>query len=203
MLEHVTASPLTWPEGWARSKLQVDSRFGRHDSRVTIAKAIKGILHELELMGIPDWNVIISTNLKLKKSDALPISNQREPDDTGVSVWWRDGEHRKAIALDKFNRTADNLWAIAKTIEAMRGIGRWGSGEILERTFNGFTALPAPDQVGRPWRDVLDYYGDDIDDANVAYKIARSKAHPDNSGSQDQFYEVNKAWAQAEKELSK
>ncbi len=203
MSEHITASPLTWPAGWQRTTEPARSRFGKYHKPISIAKATGHVLHELKLMGIPNSNVIISTDLRLR-NDGLPYSVQREPEDKGIAVWWKKGEQQRVIALDKYERIADNLWAVVKTIEAMRGIERWGSGEILERTFTGFNALPSPESMNAPrWRDVLDYYGDDIDDANVAYKIARSKAHPDNGGALEKFHLVNKAWKQAEAELKK
>jgi hypothetical protein len=202
MSEHITAYPLCWPDGWKRTRFPERSRFGKWNKPISIARATNELLHELKLMGYPDSKVIISTNLKLRKGDGLPMSSQREPDDKGVSVWFGSGDKQRVIALDKYDRIADNLWAVAKTIEAMRGIERWGSGEILERTFTGFNALPGPDSVSaRSWRDVLDYFGNDIHEANAAYKKARSRCHPDNGGSADEFYAINKAWAQAEMEI--
>ncbi len=198
MSEHITASPLTWPDGWKRTRLPVTSQFANH----SISKATKFIIDELGRMGIRDWNVIISTDLRLR-NDGLPYSSQREPDDKGAAVWWKDGKDQRVIALDKYNKISDNLYAIGKTIEAMRGIKRWGGSEILDRTFTGFTSLPSPDHVAaRSWRDVLDYYGDDLQEANKAFKIARSKAHDDKGGNTDLFYKVNQAWAEAEKELN-
>lgn len=201
-MDHVTASPLCWPQGWKRSISKESSRFGKWNKPVSIAKATDFVLEELRRMGIPDYNVIISTDLKLR-NDGLPYSSQRDPNDKGCSVWWKDGSKQMVLALDKYDRIADNLYAIGKTVEAMRGIERWGSGEILERTFTGFQALPDPSNATvEGWRQILDYYGNDIKEANSAYKVARKKAHPDHGGSSDQFYKVNEAWAKAEAELS-
>ncbi len=197
MTDHITASPLTWPDGWKRTLAPEESRFHKH----SIDKATNFVLGELNRMGVNDGNVIISTDLKLRQ-DGLPYSNQRVPDDKGAAVWWGSGDEQRVIALDKYDRIADNIYAIGKTIEAMRSIKRWGGGEILDRTFTGFTSLPSPDHVvARSWRDVLDYYGDDLMEANKAFKVARSSAHDDKGGNTDLFYEVNQAWAAAEKEL--
>ena len=152
-------------------------------------------------MGIPYFNVIISTNLELK-NDGLPRSKQKIIKDKGVAVWWKEGEQQRVIALDKYNRIADNIYAVAKTIEAMRGIERWGSGEILERTFTGFNALPSPETVSVPsWRNVIEYFGDNLVDAKLAYKQMSSKHHPDRGGDVDHFNLINRAWLQAETEL--
>lgn len=198
MPEHITASPLTWPDGWKRTKTKVRSQF----KSPSIEKATRFVIEELGRMGIGDWNIIISTDLQLRR-DGLPYSKQRAPEDIGASVWWKDkNDVRRVIALDKYDRIADNIHAIGKTIEAMRGIERWGSGEILERTFTGFDALPGPDHVvGRFWRDVLDYYGDDLCEAENAYRKARMDAHPDQGGTDEGFHEVMQAWEQAQAEL--
>ena len=198
-LENVTSYPLQWPEGWKRTRSPVSSRFGTYKNPVTIHQATQFVLDELRKMGIPDWNVIISSNLTLR-NDGLPYSNQRTPDDIGVSVWWKHGKGRKVIALDKYDKIADNLYAVGKTIEAMRGIERWGSGEILERTFEGFEALPSPDKIG--WRQVLGYQGDSRSECKKIYLRKIKESHPDNGGSASAAAAINDAWAQAEQELS-
>ena len=208
MPEHITASPLTWPEGWKRTKVRKSSQFKTKKSvgygfdNITIAKAVNFVLEELHRMGVPDFKVIISTDLKLRQ-DGLPISKQRKPEDVGAAVWWKEDGNQRVLALDKYERIADNIYAIGKTIEALRGIERWGSGEILERAFTGFDALPGPDHViARSWRDVLDYYGDDLKEAETAFRKATMKTHPDrDGGSETAFHEVTQAWEQARGEL--
>lgn len=193
--ENISSSPLQWPEGWKRSPLRVSSAFKNH----SIAYAVEEVLSELRRMGIADYNVIISTNLKLRL-DGLPYSNQIAPEDVGVSVWWKDGKGRKVIALDKYERVADNLYAVAKTIGAMRGIDRWGSGEILERTFEGFAALPNPDTTS--WRDVLGYEGNSRRICKNIYIQKIRESHPDNGGDPSAAAAINVAWEQAKKELN-
>lgn len=84
----------------------------------------------------------------------------------------------------------------------MRGIERWGGGEILNRTFTGFTALPSPDQASLPnWRIVLDYHGNSKTEARARYRQARKLAHPDHGGTDEQFHAVEQAWDQAREAL--
>lgn len=204
MEEHITASPLCWPPGWKREKKQIRSRFGTWKKPVTIYAATTLILDQLRLMTpkVPSWNVIISTDLRLR-NDGLPYSGQREPDEKGAAVWWRpnqDSEEMKVLALNKYDRIADNLYAIGKTLESLRSIERWGSGEIIERTFTGFVALPYI-TTPQPWRDVLGFEGNDIVGAEEAYRRARSKAHPDKGGSTELYQAVIDAWSQAINEL--
>lgn len=199
-MNQTTAYPLCWPTGWKRTHVQISSRFGKWQKPVTIAHATNTILDELRKMGIGDWNVIISTNLRLKQ-DGFPYSNQRDPDDVGASVWWKDCGHQRVIALNQYDRVADNLYAIGKTIEAMRDIDRWGGGEMLERTFTGFTALPNPDKTD--WRTVLGVgESNSIKLIKINYRELVSLYHPDKEGSDtDKFIEARKAYEQAKKEL--
>jgi len=201
--ENITSSPLQWPHGWKRSVQYVSSKFSRKVSSyrrrdISIGEATQFLLDELRKMGIPDFNVIISSNLRLRM-DGLPYSNQVNPNDVGIAVWWRDGKSRKVIALDKYDRIADNLYAVGKTIEAMRGIDRWGSGEILERTFEGFEALPNPDKT--TWRDVLGYQGNSLSDCQKIYRVKIKESHPDNGGDVSAAAAINVAWDEAQLEL--
>jgi len=194
-MDTISASPLCWPQGWQRSVYEVSSRFGHYTKPISIAKAVNTVLDELRKMGIDKEDVIISTDLQLR-NDGRPRSNQRQPDDKGASVWWKDGEKQQVIALDKYDTIADNIYAIGKTIEAMRGIERWGSGEILERTFTGFQALT--DQSGGAWWAVLgvDEFADNKE-IIAAYKYLRSKYHPDKpDGDRELFEAVQKAYGQ-------
>lgn len=199
MSDEITAYPLTWPEGWKRAGTIIDAQFDR--SR-TIAQAIQFTLKQLELMNVPSWDVIISSDLKLRR-DGLPYSNQPKPIDKGVSVWWKKNQKQQVIALNQYSRIEDNIYAIGKTLEAMRSIKRWGSGEIIERTFTGFQALPNPD-AEKDWRDVLQVGTPcTLEECERNYKLLRRTAHPDHTGgSDDKFIELQRAIQQARKELS-
>lgn len=198
-MDHITSSPLCWPQGWPRTRNAKHSNFGKAGGRPTIHRATQFVLDQLRMMGIPSWQVIVSSDLQLRR-DGLPYSNQRPPEDQGIAVWWKDGDQQRVIALDQYSRIEDNLHAIGKTLEAMRGIKRWGGGEILNRTFSGFTALPAPAEAD--WRGVLEYTGNSLEEARAQYRIKRKSAHPDHGESSEQFHAVEQAWQQAQNELS-
>lgn len=198
MSDHITASPLCWPEGWKRAASHKSSRFNKKRSsgwgsdNITIGQAVEFTLDELRKMGIPDVNVIISTDLKLRL-DGLPYSNQKQPTDKGTAVWWKDGKEQRVIALDQYDRIADNIYAIGKTIEAMRGIERWGGGEILNRTFTGFTALP--DLGEESWQSILEM-GDLViskENINSQFKKLAMKHHPDRGGDPEIFKKLGNA----------
>lgn len=122
-----TAYPLSWPIGWPRNKSTVRSRFGTWRNKPSVARSRDVVIAELKRAGVADWKVVISTNLPLRR-DGLPYSNQKEPDDTGAAVYWKDRKGKQLVlACDKYDTVGDNLYAIGKTIEATRGIERWGS----------------------------------------------------------------------------
>jgi hypothetical protein len=141
-------------------------------------------------------NIIISSNLTLRR-DGLPYADQRRVDDPGVAVYFRRKGADVCFACDRWDTVADNMRAIEKTIEALRGIARWGTGDMMEAAFRGFEALPAPS-----WRDDLGLGPDaTIEDAETSYRKRARSAHPDAGGSEDDMARLNSAISQARSEL--
>lgn len=205
----IPAYPLQWPEGWKRTDAhrRARAKFGRqaqscHGSwkireGLTIAQAVRRVRDELGRMGIRDDDLVISTNLELRL-DGLPRSNQREPSDPGVSVYWtqKRGDAPRCMAIDRYDRVADNLAAIAATLDAMRAIERHGGAEILNRAFTGFAALPNGSTAH--WSDVLDVPATaSRAEIEAAYRRLRSLHHPDKGGDAEQFDRIQKAYAEA------
>lgn len=192
------AYPLAWPIGWRRTSPELRTRapFGRsqfvqtgidsttgqrrgYNSKVqlTIDGGTRRVLETLERMGF-NKSVVISSNLVLRV-DGLPRGGQRQPVDTGVAVYWGTGKNARCMAVDRYDRVADNLAAIAATLEAMRLIERHGGAEIISRAFTGFTALPAPEQ---PWQVLGLGANPTRDQVDEAYRRLASKHHPDREG---------------------
>jgi len=206
----INAYPLQWPTGWKRTQhvYRKDGRFstkgyGRPSRSVSISDGVQRVLGELDRMGYTRNDVVISTNVELRL-DGLPRSDRSEPGDPGAAVYWRTGKgENKVMAIDIYTRVADNLAAIAATLEAMRAIERHGGAAILERAFTGFVALPAPD-APKHWRDVLGVIaaGPNAEQLKAAYRAAASAAHPDRAGGSDaRMAAVNVAYDHARKEL--
>ena len=84
--------------------------------------------------------VILSTNIPLR-NDGLPYANSREPNDPGVAVYFQHKKREMCFACDAFKTVRENAYSIGKTIEALRGIERWGASDMMERAFRGFAAL--------------------------------------------------------------
>jgi hypothetical protein len=183
--------PLDWPVGYPRTHSR-----SRAPYKATAGRARDQVIRELRLMGVPDWNVIISTNCPISSRTSQFLVMRSEPSDTGVAVYFRKEEKPYVLACDRWDHVADNLRAIALTLEAMRGMDRWGVSEMLERVFQGFTALPAPEDEAAPrsWWEVLGVSRiADLDYIEERYRALLKTHHPDAGGSHAIAAEVNRA----------
>lgn len=203
-IEAIEAYPLAWPDGWRRTPAGERKRaaFNRRETRsystgtpyavkanLTVALAVDRVLDELHRMGIPQHRIVISTNVPTQR-DGTPRSGLREPDDPGAAVYWIAGKDRRCMAVDRYDRVADNLAAIAATLYAMRAIERHGGAEILDRAFTGFVALPAPEQ----WFQVLGVPANaSAAEISGAHRALAMKHHPDRGGSSEAMARINAA----------
>src|SRR5580658_2458580 len=136
MTESVEAFPLFWPPGKPRTSNPQRSRFD-----VAFATARDELMREIQLLGgsLP----VLSSNIPLKR-DGLPYAGQKEPDDRGVAVYFTLKKQQMCFCCDRWDKVGDNIQAIRHTIAALRGIERWGTGDMVQQAFTGFIALPAP-----------------------------------------------------------
>lgn len=183
------AYPLHWPEGWPKITKNLYRDYARFNT--TFAKARDGLFHEIELMG--GRHVVLSTNVELRR-DGLPYASRKEPDDPGVAVYFEYRGKPMVFACDRWIGVANNVQALRKTVEAIRGIERWGASDMMERAFAGFEALP--DQSGGQWWAVLGVSeAASYDEVEAAFKARRRATHPDKpEGSHEQFIAVTQAW---------
>lgn len=212
--------PLQWPANTPRTKPgdRERSRFGGTNAgnrgQVSPYEAAKDLLLEIQRLG---GSHAVITSLLPTRHDGLPYSDGRS-EDPGVAVWFVHKGHERVFACDKWRTHGENLRAIALSIEAMRGLDRWGVAGAVEKAFAGFAALPAgktednapPPPVKRPWREVL---GEtfapwpelDNDELLVIAKARHRKLialhHPDRGGDVAIASELNVALAEAEAEL--
>jgi hypothetical protein len=209
-----TRYPLCWPKGWPRSKSRVRAQFGINrlragqqfssKERLSIDEAFRRIEIELERLGVDVHGVVVSTNLKTNLR-GLPMGNSGEPSDPGVAIYWELKGKMQCMPIDRYDRVADNLAAIAATLEALRAVERHGGAQILERAFLGFAQLPGGREE-RPWREVLQF-GLSTPTASMIEERYRSLAksrHPDkDSGDHDAMSELNVARAAALAEVNR
>ncbi|PHM09207.1 J domain-containing protein [Nostoc sp. 'Peltigera malacea cyanobiont' DB3992] len=142
--------------------------------------------------------MVISSNVQLRR-DGLPYATFREPDDPGVAVYFRIKKKNYALCCDRWLKVKDNLRAIGLHIAAMRGMERWGVGNV-EQAFMGYQALP-PQTNEKKWWDVLGVNPRPSDEEiKEAYRKLARQHHPDNGGSADQMAAINASYEQAKKE---
>lgn len=190
------AWPLFWPAGQPRTE---PPKRRRANFKGTIASARDEALGELRRLGAR--YVVLSSNLPVRRDGLFYADNSApEPKDPGVAAYFDLGDVQHVIACDHWDRVRDNVKAIAKTIEALRGIERWGSTEIMRRAFSAFKALPAGDELRRPWWEVLGVApGARLDSARAAFRRLAHEHHPDVGGSHERMAELTAAFAEAEK----
>jgi hypothetical protein len=193
MINHtITAHPLCWPINKPRTKIQVSGSL-----RTSFVTARNEIVHEVRKLG--GTSLVISTNITLRR-DGLPYAAIRQPDDTGVAVYFNYKNKQMCFACDRWIKVESNIQAIAKTISALRGIARWGTGDMMEAAFTGFSALPSPNQ-SKNWREILGN-AKTLDEAEYSYRLQRSIHHPDKGGNAQTFHEIRKAWEEAKAEFN-
>ncbi|MCA9880773.1 MAG: hypothetical protein KC442_23410 [Thermomicrobiales bacterium] len=144
-------NPLIWPDGEPRKTIRYYANFN-----VTLSQAVNHMADEVRKMGGKD--LVITSDLPATKTGHAFLATAKAPDDPGVAIWFRlDGEEH-CLACDEWRTVRDNLRALGKTVEAFRGIERWGGRQLMKKAFVGFAALPealSTVALERPWWEVL------------------------------------------------
>lgn len=194
-----TAYPLAWPQGWKRTlphKRQSGQFKGSAD------RAQRDLCAEIARLGgrLP----VISSNVAIRR-DGMPYADaaRRKIDDPGVAVYFERNGKQQVFACDQYDAPWKNIRAITKTIEALRGIARWGASDMLERSLSAFEALPPP-SYERPWWEVLgvNQRPPSRESVERAYRELARERHPDAGGSDAMMAELNAARAAALREAA-
>lgn len=197
------ASPLHWPLSWPRTASHARENGAFKGTFDQVRRELVYEVTQIALGASARYyvlnSIVISTNLPLRK-DGYPSASAPRPVDPGVAVYFERKKQPVCFACDKYNEVWKNMRAITKTIEAMRGIERWGSTQLLDRAFTGFTALPEKTQascwevLGIKPPDRLDlalseqrggYMEREILDA---YRRKARETHPDKEGGSSEAF---------------
>lgn len=193
------AYPLQWPVGRARTP-DHKKKWGSLN-KMPAGRIRELLVKELRLMKVT--NYVISSNLAVRL-DGMPYANQKKPEDTGVVLYFTRKGQDIAIACDVWSSLDANLRAIGLTVEAIRGMERWGTEEMVDRAFTGFAALPETIIMGsgqrRAWYEVLQVSQDaDREIVRAAWRRLVARYHPDNQSTGDpvKFDEVQRAFKES------
>jgi hypothetical protein len=192
-MSEILKYPLTWPDGRARTPFnqRTHSRF-----KTSFAAARGNLLREIKLLGGTD--PIFSSNIP-RKADGQPYANQKPTNgDPGIACYFKRKGKQMCFACDNYLTVDDNMHAISLTIGALRGIARWGTGDMMERAFTGFTALPAS-TGGVTWWTVLGTAHNATEEqVSDAFRSLAKTHHPDAGGDAEAFLKIRQAYDQAQ-----
>jgi len=185
-MENVDAYPLQWPLGYKRTSERTKSLF-----KQTMDASQKFLRAELDRLKAQD--IVVSSNIPVRKDGGMysDYMNRRIAD-PGVAVYFTLKGKPLVMCCDRYESVWENVYAIGKGIEAMRGMDRWGISDFIERAFTGFAALPASTE---DWYHVLGVAADaKHDDVVAAHRKLVKIHHPDKGGDPVQFDRVTRAF---------
>lgn len=184
--------PLTWPIGYKRTERRISSAF-----KQTMERAQR-FLHE-EIMRLGATDLVVSSNIPVRK-DGLFYTDwmNRRIDDPGVAIYFKYKGKDVAMCCDQYVRIWENVYALGKSIEAMRALERYGVSEFLERAFTGFGELPPPSVKIEPtiWEILgLDGKPGTMEEVVAAYRSKAKIIHPDMpTGDAEKFKQLHNAY---------
>lgn len=187
-----TVYPLQWPNGWPITP--AISRVRNPSFKCDVPQALRQLEKEIRLLG--GQNLVLSSNYTL---------GDQRPKEPGVVAYFQYEKTPVAIPCDRWAVIEHNIRAIALTIEAMRGMERWGAKHMIKAMFTGFKQLPASANGRRPWWQVFGLIAQPVkndatcDTIRAEFNRLAKLHHPDVGGSHSEMIEVNEAWAEYEK----
>lgn len=142
--------PLQWPTGYKRSNNRKRSQF-----KQTNDGAQRALLNEIRMLGATD--LIVSTNIPVRNDGGFYSKYADGKNmDPGVAIYFKYKNKPVSMCCDTYTTVWENVYALAKGIEALRGMDRWGVSEFLDRAFNlGVNEI----QVSRSLQKVSPRYG--------------------------------------------
>lgn len=195
--EAITAFPLCWPDGWARTKYRASSPY-----KVTTDVAIEDLLAGIRTMGGRD--IIVSSNVPIRRDGTMyrgDHSDQRISD-PGVAVYWTMPHPKtrqlepKVIPCDHWHTVRENVRALGMAVDYIRGLKRCGAGEIMDRAFGGFARLPES-TADDPWSVLGVKRTATRQQLSERLRELTRTEHPDHGGSTERFARITRAYHEA------
>lgn len=125
--------PLRWPTYWPRiARHRRDSTGSSKPHHPTLALALDNLNYTLgqAFAGLNPHQVELTTNIPVSQH---PLAlNAVHVEDPGVSLWWRYGERRFCLPIDKYHSVHGNV-AVLRVILGDLGYARMHSPELFDR----------------------------------------------------------------------
>lgn len=171
--------------------------------RATASRALSALKHELAMLGAV--NVVVEAGYKLGqlRYDGWPRA-ECKPSHPGVVLSFtatRQITGQVSFPAGKYTSMHDNLYAIAKTLEALRMVNRYGVARGDEQ-YKGWTQIGASHTGSGPMdmataRDLVYRLSNTSPNGtalHVAAKEALLKSHPDHGGTGNELAAAKEAW---------
>lgn len=188
--------PLLWPPEKPRTMPR--DRLARRWDHCTLQSARSDLDAECKLARIHDYAVSLGVE-----------PGTRAVRDCGVVMWFMQPDGRGGWAMschasDRFREPAQNLKAVAMTIQRLRQVADYGV-YTVEQAMRGaaYDALPPPKAPPRPWWEILSVTPTSprfVVDA--AFRALAQRMHPDKGGSADAMAALNEAYERAKAETT-
>lgn len=191
-----------WPDGFERTDERQREPYP-HGFRVDRRQAFENILEELKKLGAEEVRIDSGATKKTVNPNAL--SQDANPDDPSVVVYFSKDGQDFAVPCDKWDNVRDNAQAIAKYLDAKRALDRYGV-KTVESEFTTQKLPPGEDHDpgedasghgdfdGKPPHTVLGVASDAADDEiKAAARALKKEYHPDTGGDIGKFNRVLEA----------
>lgn len=180
---------------------------GYHRDEVPLGDTLQLLERELKALGCRDEAVL---QVAVRERDIRldgGIRADAKPEHPGVILNFKSRHGELSYACDTFRSWTSNLRAIAKGLEALRLVDRYGVGNGAQytgyRALGAGTPMPAASEmsVEQAARFIADHAWPDaevdeqevIDDLDAAYKLAAKQLHPDAGGNDADFQRLQEA----------
>lgn len=156
----------TWPHAPSQRR---DAQF-----RTSYDATLRDLRNEVWQLG-DAWEIVIGCGLAEfdVRKDGMPRADARPHRHPGVEISFDSQYGRLTYATDVFTDWRDNVRAIAKGLEALRAVDRWGVAKRGQQ-YAGFALLSAGPSLEELGRQLVETHG--------SVTAAMRATHPDTGG---------------------
>lgn len=191
--------PPVWPgkatPGYARK---------RSPFKTIWTKTLGELAREVKHLRGKNVRIAVDVEPRFIRNDGQLYSNAR-PSSPAVIVTFDVPDGVLSFPADQYLGWQENVTAVARTMEALRSVDRWGVQQ--GRQYAGFKALPGAGQTtttmtAHDAAKLLVFFAPDFDVATIladaeqagrAIRAAQMKTHPDRGGGTEGFHRVQEA----------